>query len=122
VPPTLADRVSHILEAIEEIERAMAGKSLEAFTSDRFLRLGVERLPEIVCEASRHIPDHVKAKETNIAWQKMTDFDNRLRHACHNVEATIVWNIIEDDLPPLKTFVAKVIRDESRRGAAPKQK
>jgi uncharacterized protein with HEPN domain len=70
---------------------------------------------EIVCEAARHIPSHVKAKETSIAWHKMYDFGNRLRHAYHNVDATIVWNIIEDDLPPLKAFVTQIISDEQGR-------
>jgi hypothetical protein len=36
MPPTLADRVRHILEAIEEIERALAGKSLQEFSADGF--------------------------------------------------------------------------------------
>jgi uncharacterized protein with HEPN domain len=115
VPPTLGDRVVHILEAIEEIEQAVAGKTLEAFAGDRFLRLGIERLLEIVCEASRHIPEQMKTKQTDIAWHKMIDFGNRLRHVYHNVDATIVWNIIRDDLPPLKAFVRQIIEDEARR-------
>ena len=114
MPPTLGDRVVHILEAIEEIERAVAGKKFAAFSGDRFLRLGIERLLEIVCEASRHIPEQMKAKQTDIAWHKMIDFGNRLRHAYHNVDAAIVWNIIRDDLPPLKSFVRQIIDDEAR--------
>ena len=115
MPPTLADRVSHILQAIEEIERAVAGRTFDTFAADRFLRLGIERLLEIVCEAARHIPSHVKTEETSIAWHKMDDFGNRLRHAYHNVDATIVWNIIDDDLPALKVFVKRIISDEERR-------
>jgi uncharacterized protein with HEPN domain len=113
VPPTLGDRVVHILEAIEEIEWAVAGKTFATFAGDRFLRLGIERLLEIVCEASQHIPEQMKTKQTDIAWHKM--IGNRLRHAYHNVDATIVWNVISDDLPPLKSFVRQIIEDEARR-------
>jgi uncharacterized protein with HEPN domain len=114
VPPTLGDRVRHILEAIEEIEHALAGKSFESLAADRFLSLGVERLLEIICEASRRIPTSIKASETGIEWHKMVDFGNRLRHTYHRVDAAIVWNIIKDDLPPLKAFVTQIISDEER--------
>ncbi len=110
--PTLADRVRHILEAIEDIERFLAGKTQEDYAADDFLRLAIERLLEIICEASRHIPECVKKSETSIPWQKIVDFGNRLRHAYHRVDAAIVWSIVQNDLPPLKAFVERVIREE----------
>lgn len=111
MPPTLADRVSHILEAILAIEKALAGKSRETYAADLLLRLAVERLLEIICEASRHVPDSVKAKEPAIAWPKMIDFGNRLRHAYHRVDPDTVWAVVQNDLPPLKAFVERVIRE-----------
>jgi uncharacterized protein with HEPN domain len=117
VAPTVGDRVRHILVAIEDINRALAAKSLAAFTSDRLLRLAIERLLEIVCEASRHIPDDVKATGPNVPWQRMVDFGNRLRHAYHGVDPDIVWNIVHDELPAVKSFVERVIREEEERPA-----
>jgi uncharacterized protein with HEPN domain len=110
VPPTLADRVRHILETIEQIERALAGKSLEDFRSDRLLRAAIERLLEIVCEASRYIPDEAKQRAPALPWQKMIDFGNRLRHAYHQIDVDIVWSIVRDDLAPLKAFAEDIIR------------
>jgi len=115
MPPTLADRVRHILEAIEDIERALASKSFEAFTRDLLLRLAIERLLEIVCEASRRVPDDVKKSEPGIPWQKMVDFGNRLRHAYHRIDAEIVWGIARNDLPQLKAFAERIMRDEERQ-------
>jgi uncharacterized protein with HEPN domain len=111
VPPTLADRVSHILETIEEIERALAGKSLQGFKSDRLLRAAVERLLEIVCEASRYIPEEVKRRDPSLPWPRMIDFGNRLRHAYHQVDAEIVWGVVARDLAPLKAFAEKIVRE-----------
>lgn len=110
MPPTLADRVSHILETIDEIERALAGKSLEEFKSDRLLRAAIERLLEIVCEASRYIPEEAKKREPGLPWQKMIDFGNRLRHAYHQIDVDIVWSIVRDDLEPLKRFAENIVR------------
>ncbi|MEZ5788655.1 MAG: HepT-like ribonuclease domain-containing protein [Xanthobacteraceae bacterium] len=112
MPPTLTDRVRHILDAIANIERVLAGKTAEDFAADYLLRLLVERLLEIICEASRRVPENVKASEPGIPWQDMIDFGNRLRHAYHSVDPAIVWEVVTNDLPPLKAFVERVIREE----------
>lgn len=112
MPPTLADRVWHILEAINDIERALASTTYEQFVRDRMLRAAVERLLEIVSEASRHVPAEVKAAETSIPWQKVLDFGNQLRHAYHQIDAEIIWKIVKNDLPPMKAFAERVMREE----------
>ena len=76
MPPTVEDRLRDILEAIAEIEGSIQGVNIERFTSDRLLRLATERLLEIICEATRSIPDEVKNTAPNIRWRKMIDFGN----------------------------------------------
>ena len=41
----------------------------------------------------------------------MVDFGNLLRHAYHRVDPQIVFDIAARDLPPLKTFAERVIRE-----------
>ena len=86
MPPTLADRLVHILAAIDTIENALANKRFDDVTGDLMLHLAVERSFEIICEASRRIPDNVKAQQPDIDWRGMLDLGNRLRHAYHRVE------------------------------------
>ena len=93
MPPTLEDRVRHILEAIADIDLILAGKSYEEFAADTFLGAAVERFLERVCEATRHIPADVKAAERTIPWQKVADLGNRLRHAYHSIDPAIVWQM-----------------------------
>jgi uncharacterized protein with HEPN domain len=114
MPPTLADRVVHILEAINLIEATLAGVTYEDFKTDQIRRLGIERLLEIVCEAARHVPPQIKASEPGIQWPKITDFANRLRHAYHQIDVDIVWRVIHEDLGPLKAFAERVMREPSR--------
>ena len=102
MPPSLQDRVRHILDATAVIEQALRGRSREAFMADRLLRLAVERALEMICEASRHIPPELRAREPSINWRKMTDFGNKLRHAYHETDPALVWSIVRDDLPQLK--------------------
>ena len=107
MPPTLADRLVHILDAIDD----MSGATVASFAVDKFRRMVVERSFEIICEASRHPPANVKAQQPEIDWQAMVDFGNRLRRAYHRIDASLLWQIAERDLPPLKAFVERVMRE-----------
>jgi uncharacterized protein with HEPN domain len=110
MPPTVEDRLRDILEAIGEIQGLMQGVGLDQFTSDRHKRLLIERLLEIVCEASRTIPDHLKQEEPSIDWRKMIDFGNVLRHAYHTTKVELVWDVVQNHLPPLKSLVERRVR------------
>jgi uncharacterized protein with HEPN domain len=112
MPPTLADRLHHVLHAIENIEQFLGGKGQEDFAADQLVRMAVERSLEIVSEASRRIPAEVKAREAQIAWQRMADLGNFLRHAYHDVNSDILWRIVKEDLPPLKAFAERIMREE----------
>ncbi len=114
MPPTLADRLAHILGAIDTIEAALANKAPADFAADVLLRLAVERSFEIISEASRRIPAEVKAQRPEIDWLGMADFGNRLRHAYHRVDANLLWQIAERDLPPLKAFVESVVGNSEK--------
>ena|ERR671923_9101 len=114
MPPTVQDRLQDIREAIAEIEDIVQGLSFDRFASDRRTRLLTERLLEIVCEASRAIPDEIKQHEPAIDWRKMIDFGNLLRHAYHVTKAEIVWDVVQTRLPPLKSFVERLIHTSGR--------
>jgi uncharacterized protein with HEPN domain len=114
MPPTLADRLEHVLMAIETIQHALANKEFDDLKDDLMLRLAVERSFEIICEAARRIPDEVKVREPGIAWRGMVDFGNELRHAYHRIAPALLWEIASRDLPPLKAFVERIIREAEK--------
>jgi uncharacterized protein with HEPN domain len=111
MPPSVEDRLRDILEAIVEIETILVGMDLKLFSDDNVRRMATERYLEIVCEAARHLPDQVKQLASDIDWRKMNDFANLLRHAYHATKVEIVWDIIQNHLPPLRAFVELRIRD-----------
>jgi uncharacterized protein with HEPN domain len=110
MPPTLPDRLIHILDAINDIQTVFSGTTVASFAAEKFQRMVVERSFEIICEASRHLPANVKAQQP-IDQQGMLDFSNRLRHAYHRIDATLLWRIAESDLPPLKAFAERRMRE-----------
>ena len=111
MPPTVQDRLLDVLEAITDIEKLLAGYDLDAFKADKTLRAATERYLEIICEAARNIPDDVRQDAPNIEWRKMIDFGNQLRHAYHLTKDDIVWVIVRNHLPPLKSFVDRRIAE-----------
>ncbi len=111
MPPTLTDRLVHILDAIRNIQLLLNGKSSAEFANDILLRLAAERAMEIISEASRRIPDEIKKRQPQIDWQGMADLGNRLRHAYHRTDPKVLWAIADHDLPPLKAFVERLVKD-----------
>jgi hypothetical protein len=74
MPPTVDDRLKDISESIAEIQKLLTGVDFQTYSTDRMLSLATERLLEIVCEASRTLPDEIKTNAPDIDWRKMIDF------------------------------------------------
>jgi uncharacterized protein with HEPN domain len=110
VRPIVAERLAHIDEAIDNIRRMLAGRTRAAFVEDMMVRLAVERSLEIISEALRHIPPDLKAGEQTINWRRLADLGNWLRHAYPRTDAGILWDMVQNDLEPLKTFVGQMIK------------
>lgn len=115
MPPSLGDRLEHILECIESIRSLVAGNSRTAISNSRVMRMALERELEIFCEAARHVPTSIRSQETSIDWQRMTDLGNRLRHAYHSIDVNILLHIVDTDLPPPKDFEERVLDEELRK-------
>lgn len=97
-----------ILEAIEGVQQATNGKSFAEFEQDWLLRHAVQRAIEIISEASKHIPDRLKETQPQIPWPVVEGIGNVLRHEYHRIADKVVWAIVTDDLPPLKTAIEAI--------------
>ncbi len=76
----VSPRLTDIVEAIEHIRSVLNGVPLEAFEDDWHKRWLVERGIEIISEASRHLPDDLKEKNSEIPWRKVAGIGNVIRH------------------------------------------
>ena len=114
MPPSVEDRLQDILASIVEIQDALQGVGFDQFLQDRRTRLATERLLEIICEAARRLPEHIRREEPGIDWRTMVDFGNQLRCAYHATDVNVICGIIETHLPPLKAFVERGIKAAGR--------
>jgi uncharacterized protein with HEPN domain len=105
MPRRIDHTVQDILETIERVQSKTAGKSLEDFQAEWELRFIVQRAIEIISEASRRLPDDVKATRPEIDWRSIAGIGSVLRHEYHTISDTVIWNVVQADLPPLKAAV-----------------
>jgi uncharacterized protein with HEPN domain len=80
----------------------MQGVTLEAFEADTRKRWLIDHGVEIVSEASRRLPDALKARNPEIPWPKVAGIGNVLRHDYEDVAAPVMWKLAHDDLPVLE--------------------
>jgi uncharacterized protein with HEPN domain len=106
-------RLWDILENRDAIVAFTTGMTLAAYRCDRKTRYAVTRALEIISEASRHLPDALKARHPTIDWAGIAAVGNIYRHAYDTVDETLVWHTIEHDIAPLRTvIVAELARPE----------
>jgi uncharacterized protein with HEPN domain len=65
----------------------------------------VTRCLEIISEASKRLPQDVKARHPAIPWRQMADAGNKYRHEYEDVAQQVVWATVQDALPPLRAVI-----------------
>jgi uncharacterized protein with HEPN domain len=97
----LRDVLHHIDLAIE----FAGGLDREAFAADLRTVYAVTQCLEIIPEASRRLPEELKARHPAIAWRQMAAAGNVYRHNYEDVAAHLVWETVQQALPPLRAVV-----------------
>lgn len=85
-------RLRDICDAIAEIDALLENAEFATVQKDRVMRAAFERFLEILSEASRHVPEELRATEPDILWTRIAAIGNHLRHAYHRVDFEILWN------------------------------
>ena len=94
-------RLGDTIEAIELIRAEMTGITLADFETDRRKRWLIERGLEIISEASRHLPEELKARHPNIPRPKVAGIGNIQRHEYQRIAHDVLWHAVHENLPPL---------------------
>jgi uncharacterized protein with HEPN domain len=95
--------VEDIWEATEKIDRYVAGLDHDTFLKDDKTIDSVVRNLEIIGEAANRLPEDFRAQHTEIEWRRIIGLRNRIVHDYFNIDVEIVWEIIQKDLPNLKS-------------------
>jgi uncharacterized protein with HEPN domain len=106
-------RVTDILEAVAKIKDYTADMDADVFGSDPKTIDAVIRNFTIIGEAATHVPTQITEAYPQIPWRKMRDMRNVAVHTYFGVKKHIIWDAIQDDLPPLVPLLEELLSDHS---------
>jgi len=95
--------IKDIIWCIDKITSYTNGIDFETFNNDPKTYDAVLRNIEVIGEAVNRLPDFFLLQHTDIPWNLMISTRNRLIHGYDSIDTKIVWNIVNNDLAPLKT-------------------
>jgi uncharacterized protein with HEPN domain len=85
----------------------IAGVDYEAFKDDNLRLYAVTRCLEIISEASRRLPEELKARHPSIKWRAMAAAGNVYRHQYEDVAASAVWRTLNEDSAHLREVIVR---------------
>jgi uncharacterized protein with HEPN domain len=100
-PRNWAFRIQDILDAIDKIQRYVSGVDFETFENDEEIMDAIAHNLTVIGEAAKHIPSDITDNHPEIPWRQMIDLRNFSVHAYWNLRPSIIWDTIQNDLPPL---------------------
>jgi uncharacterized protein with HEPN domain len=102
------ERLRDIVEAIERIEKYSA-RGRQAFDGDELIQIWIVHHLQVIGEAARALSAEFIATHTQVPWSKIVGMRNILVHNYFGVDADIVWEAVNRDLPSLKTQLASIL-------------
>jgi uncharacterized protein with HEPN domain len=100
--------IADMLEALRKIDSYTAGLDHSAFLQDEKTIDAVVRNLEVLGEAAQQIPDEFEARHPGVPWRRIAGLRNRIVHDYFGLDLEIIWQIVRNDLPPLKATLEKI--------------
>lgn len=100
----MSDDYAHLHDMLQlalETRDMAAGRSFEAFHNDRIVLRACERTLELLGEAARRVSDDCKHRHPHIPWRNLIGQRNVLAHDYGDVEYSLLFATIQEDLPSL---------------------
>jgi len=107
------DYIADIRNAVAKAQQFVATMTYEQFGADEKTIFAVVRCLEIVGEAARKIPETTRKRYPQVPWREMTGMRDVLIHDYFGVNLRVVWNTLQNDLPPLKPQMEQIIAENT---------
>ena len=98
-----------MLESASKIKRYTKNMDYDSFVNDDKTIDAVVRNFEVIGEAANRIDPDFRIMNSEIEWNRIRGFRNRIVHDYFGIDYEIVWTIIEHDLENLLEQIESVI-------------
>ena len=99
-----------MLDAISQIE-SYTGQTSDAddFFKNRIVFDATLMNFVVLGEVSDRISDEAKSWRPNVLWKKIKGFRNLIAHEYLGIDAEAVWQIVQEEIPPLRDSIQQII-------------
>lgn len=104
--------IKDIMESIERIEEFVRGMNFDEFVQDDKTASAVVWKIEIIGEATKNVPKHIRHKYKDVPWRDMAKIRDKIIHFYFGVDYEIVWKVIKEKLPGIKPIIGKILELE----------
>ena len=98
-----------ILVAMTRIAEYLEGYTFDQFKKDYKTVDAVIRNFDIIGEASRKLPDHIKDNNPDLPWDEMYLLRNKVSHEYFGIDYEIIWDVCINHLPENKLQIQSII-------------
>jgi uncharacterized protein with HEPN domain len=102
-----------IVSSIDHIHHFVRNISFDDFIADRMRCSAVERELLIISEAAIRLGDTAETLCPGQPWHDIRGIGNKLRHEYDGINLELIWNLVQDDLPSLRTSVNRTLNSQS---------
>ena len=102
------ERLLHILDAIERIER-YAARGREAFEQEELIQNWMVRHLQVIGEAARAISHEFRDKHPEIPWTEIVGTRHVLVHDYFGIDLDVVWRVVDREIPVLKRKIVAIL-------------
>ena len=104
-------RLEHIIQAIERIKRYTLGKRFDDLVKDDMMYYAVVKNIEIIGEAANLLTNEFKSEHPDTQWKLITGMRNYIVHEYYQVDNTVIWDVIQNDLPYLEAQIKNYLKN-----------
>ena len=100
-----------ILDAAGSISEYTLDTSFEEFSGKKIVSDAVIMNLAVIGEAAKKVPASLKKNYPSVDWRGIAGLRDILVHKYSSINLKVIWDIVENELPELKSTVKKMLED-----------
>lgn len=105
------ERLRHMVEAIDRINKFIGQMSYQEFLNDEMAQFAIIKNFEIIGEAAYYVAKETKKEHPEIEWRKIEAFRHKLVHDYYEIDLDIVWKSKENKINGLKEQLTQILKN-----------